>query len=88
MSSPPIEVVPCAACSSVPQGIVGHAHLRVLFIGSAQMHFRCESCNRIWSRTGPFEGPFQWAASTIANTRKRSPGIAVPPRTDPAIVLA
>ena len=88
MTIPTFEVLPCAACSSVPRGLVGHEHLRVQFLGSAQMHFRCEWCSRIWSRTGPHEGPFEWAASTFVNTRKRSPGIAVPPRTDPAVVLA
>lgn len=88
MSTSTFQVQPCVACSNVPQGIVGHAHLRVQFIGSKQMHFRCERCNRIWARTGPHEGPFEWTASSFANTRKRSPGIAVPPRTDPAVILA
>jgi hypothetical protein len=83
MPSPNPQILPCRACSSPPLGIDGHAQLRVQFLGSAQMLFRCEYCNRVWARTGPREGPFQWAAASITNTHRSSPGLAVPPRTDP-----
>ena len=85
MSAPFVKSSPCVACCNAPQGIAGHVHLRVQFLGSRQMVFRCERCSCIWARTGPQEGPFQWVTSTLTNTHRRSPGTAVPPRTDPAI---
>ncbi|HUP97822.1 MAG TPA: hypothetical protein VM073_07770 [Usitatibacter sp.] len=84
MSAIDPQVPPCRACSSPPQGIVGHPHLRVQFLGSAHMLFRCEQCHCLWSRSGPKEGPFKWAASSFTNTRKYSPGIALPRRSDPS----
>ena len=82
---PPLspQVLPCGACSTPPEGIAGHAHLRVQFLGSGQMLFRCQQCNRVWARTGPPEGPFKWTAASITNTHRTSPGVAVPPRSDP-----
>ena len=85
MSPQAPRVLPCLPCSTPPQGILGHAHLRVQFLGSGQMMFQCAQCNRFWLRTGGRDGPFEWTATSFKNSRTASRGIPVPPRTNPAI---
>jgi len=75
--------VPCTACLNKPNGIDGHADMRVRGIGNARMSFECARCGALWARVKSKAG-YAWSGPAPAGAEQEAPGVLVPPRTNPA----
>ena len=75
----------CDQCLAGPAGIAGHPDLWARSLHGAQMIFRCEGCETVWTRDGNADG-YEWAV-VEGRAAARPPGIALPSRAEPRLAL-
>ena len=54
-------MVRCGKCKAPPVGIEGHADLFAFRMSGSHLHFKCSTCDALWTRLYSGEGNFTWA---------------------------